>query len=108
MAIAILNTAIVTADGCYELKTVTVEEAKRLLAQHRGQVNSAVGHQGTADVLSELLGVPVPVNRQVYQQAVRETALVCKINGRGTEGQILDREGMERIGFTLKVLTRTS
>lgn len=106
MALAILNTAITTADGSYTLRTITLEEAKDLLAKHDGEINSAVGHQATADILSTLLGVPVPVNRQVYVQGAGETALVFKINGRGPEGAILDREGLNLIGYTLKALRR--
>ena len=107
MALAILNTSITTADGAYTLTTITLAGAKDLLAKHDNQINSAVGHQATADILTTLLGVQVPVNRQMYVQAPGETALVFKLNGRATEGVILDLAQVEEIGYTLKALTRT-
>lgn len=108
MALAILNTSIVTADGDYTLRTITLERAKTLLTQHGNQVNSAVGHQSTADILSTLLGVEVPVNRQLYSQGVDEVALVFKLDGRPPEGQILTEEEVAAIGYSFKVIVRNA
>lgn len=108
MALAILNTSIITSDGAYTLRTVTMEEAKSLLAKHNNEVNSAVGHESTAQILTTLLGVEVPVNRQLYTQQVGEEALVFKLHGRPPEGAILTAEQVEEIGYSLKVLTRNS
>lgn len=108
MALAILNTSIVTEDGTYSLKTITLQDAKDLLSKAGGRVNSAVGHQSTADLLTTLLGVDVPVHRQQYAQAAGEVALVFKLNGRAPEGQILTHEEVEEIGYTFKALTRLS
>jgi rRNA maturation protein Rpf1 len=106
--LALLNTAILTADGDYTIRTISLQEALDLLKANDGRVNSAVGHQSTADILATLLGAEVPVNRQMYAQAAGETALVFKVNGRAPEGAILDREQVEEIGYTLKALTRVS
>ena len=107
MALAILNTAILTGDGNYTLWTVSLAEAQQLLAKHGGEVNSAVGHESTAQILTELLGVEVPVSRQLYAQAAGESVLVFKLRGRAPEGVILTSEQVEEIGYDLKVLTRT-
>lgn len=104
--LAILNTALATADGDYTVRTISLDEARQLLAERGNRVNSAVGHQATADILSVLLDVPVPVNRQMYEQQQGETTLVFKLNGRAPEGVVLDRDEVERIGYTLKAMTR--
>lgn len=106
MALAIFSTPVMTTDGFYELRTITLQTAQELLALH-GRVNSAVEHQPTADILSSLLGVEVPVSRQNYEQQPHETALVFMLD-RPLEGQILSREQVEEIGYTFKALTRTS
>ena len=108
MPLAILNTSIITADGDYSLRTITLERAKTLLTQHDNEVNSAVGHQSTADILTTLLGVEVPVNRQLYTQSAGEVALVFKVNGSPPEGQILTEEQVAAIGYTFKVIVRSA
>ncbi|MEO3856260.1 YddF family protein [Acrocarpospora sp. B8E8] len=105
MKLAILNTSIVTSDGTYSLSTITLEQA-RALAQSE-PIDSAVGHESTAVLLSTLLGVDVPVNRQLFQQQPGQRALVCKLNGRPPEGAVLTLEDLEKIGYSFKVLTRT-
>lgn len=104
--LAVLNTAIVTTDGDYRIRTITLEEAQQLA--RAAEIDSAVGHESTAQILTNLLGVEVPVNRQLFEQAVGQPALVFKLNGRPPEGQILSAEELTEVGFTFKILERTS
>lgn len=106
MKLGVLNTSIVTADGRYELRTITLDKAQKLA--HSNGLDSAVGHESTAAILTDLLQVEVPVNRQLFAQQVGQAALVFKLNGRPPEGRILTREELEKVGFTFKVLTRLS
>ena len=50
--VAVLNTSIVTADGTFVLETINLEEAKALVADPAG-ILSAVGHESTAQILTE-------------------------------------------------------
>lgn len=102
--ITLLNTSIVTADGTYEMKSISLTEALALIEDQ--EINSAVGHQATADILTELLGVDVPMNRQFYQQNAGDVALVFKLSGRPEEGKILTKDEIEETGYTFKKLTR--
>lgn len=104
--IAILNTSVLTADGQFELATITAEQARALIAGQ--ETLSAVGHDSTAQILTELLGVEVPVNRINFSQEVGQVALVFKLMGRPPEGQILSATDIEEIGYDFKVLTRLS
>lgn len=104
LPIAILNTTILTNDGVFALKTVSIDEIKTLIKG--ADILSAVGHQTTADVLTELLNRPVPMNRIQYAQNVGETAICFKLNGRPEEGKILTKEEIESIGYEFKILTR--
>jgi hypothetical protein len=106
LPLAVLNTSIVTEDGTYRLHTIDLPSARHLVANASGGIDSAVGHEATAAVLSEMLGVEVPVNRQQFAQQPGQQALVLKMDGRPPEGVVLDRAGMEQIGYTLRVLTR--
>lgn len=105
MKLAILNTAIMTTDGTYTIRTVTLGTARELVATANG-LDSAVGHPSTAEILTELLGVSVPVNRQQYAQQVGQLALVFKLDGRPKEGTELGKAQLEEIGFTLKIMER--
>jgi len=104
--ITLLNSTILTADGSFEMKTITLTEAKDLV---RGAAfESAIGHESTAQILSELLSVEVNMNRVNYSQKVDDMALCFKLKGRPPEGVILSAEEIEEIGYELKLLTRTA
>jgi hypothetical protein len=101
--VAILNCAIVTSNGIYECYDCTLEEAREIIRDSKGFI-SAVGHEATARILTELLGVEVPMNRIQFEQEHNQTALVFKLNGRVPEGKILNREEIESIGYSFKTL----
>ena len=105
--IALLNTSILTADGEYTMHTIPVEQARELVQGEAGYI-SAIGHESTASILSTLLGVDVPVNRILFEQAAGQQAVVFKLNGRPPEGQILTEAEIEEIGYSFKLLTRTA
>lgn len=107
LPVAVLNTSIVTSDGTFVLETISLDEAKALVADP-AEVLSAVGHEATSQILTELLGVAVPVNRIQFAQAAGQVALVFKLHGRAPEGVILDRNEIEAIGYSFKKLIRTA
>jgi len=101
--IAILNTSILTADGVAVMQTISLDQAKALIDNQ--EVLSAVGHESTAQILTNLLEVEIPVNRIQFEQQCGQTALVFKLNGRAPEGKILSAEEVEAIGYSFKTIT---
>ena len=102
--LAILNSSILTTVGTYELQNITLQEAQALV-QHN-DILSAVGHQSTADILTTLLGVQVPMNRIMFEQEQGQKALVFKLLGRPEEGKILTSDEIHQMGFKFQLLTR--
>lgn len=102
--VALLNTSILTADGDYEMYTISLGKARLVLAGN--DLLSAIGHQSTADVLTELLGQEVKMNRINFFQEVKQKAIIFKLNGRPEEGKILSRQEIEEIGYSFKLLIR--
>lgn len=110
--------------GEYKYESITEDEARDLIrfvcyhclngcdhCQDCGYFTaftSAVGHESTAEVLTEILGVSVPVNRIEYNQQVGDIALVFKIKKRIAEGAILNREELEEIGYEFGRLERVA
>ena len=105
--LALLNTTIATTDGDYHIRTISLNEARVLFANAKS-IDSAIGHESTASVMSTLLGGSVPMNRQDFAQAVGQTALVLKLNGRAPEGKILSISEIEEMGYTFKAMIRTA
>ena len=105
-ALAILNTTIATTDGVFEVKTIDLDTAKALVTSN--SLDSAVGHQSTADVMTTLLGVNVPMNRQEFVQKIGQQALVFKLNKRPQEGHIMSAAEIEEMGYSFKLMTRTA
>ena len=95
LPVAILNTTILTNDGEFTLKTITLEEAKEILKDK--EILSAVGHESTSQILTKLLEREIPLNR-------KQKAICFKLLGRPEEGKILSLEDIEKIGYELKLL----
>lgn len=102
----ILNTTILTTPGLtYHSEIIDVERARRLVAPLPGRiVTSAIGHDSTAALASELLGQPVPVNRIPAAMQAGDFAVCIKLRGRAPEGAILTRVEIEAIGYELVLL----
>lgn len=102
--ITILNTSILTNFGAYNYHSISLLDAQQIVENNPFQ--SAIGHQATADILTSLLGVTVPMNRIQYSQQQGDTALVFKLKGRAEEGKILTVAEIEEMGYEFGLLKR--
>ena len=105
----LLNTSILTSFGTYIYQPLTLEESRSLVGEFQQagkQIKSAIGHQATAELLSELLGIAVADNRSDAKQAVGTLALVFKLKIRPPEGTVLSRAELEAIGYEFGLLSR--
>jgi len=104
MKLGVLNTTIATTDGLYEIKTISLQHAIDMV--NNWELDSAIGHQSTADIMTTLLKKPIEMNRQQFVQQPHQYCLVFKLNGRPPEGKILTVEEIEEIGYTFKTMRR--
>ncbi len=117
--IVFLNTSIITTPGTFEFSPVSLKEVKELIQYSNAPLLSAVGHESTALIMSELLApdqefleIPraeyIKVNRIQYEQRCGDFAIVFKLNNRPPEGKILSREEIEQIGYSWGLLLKKS
>jgi hypothetical protein len=109
--LTLLNTSILTGYGTFSYRRLSLEEARRLVRefqQEGKQIQSAIGHQSTAELLSRLLEFPVEVNRMEFKQTSDDAALIFKLRERTTEGKILSLEEIEAMGYEFGLLVRTA
>ena len=102
--VTILNTSTLTCAGKYEYKKINSSYAAAIVKEYNFE--SAVGHESTAQIISELLDIQCPVNRTNYVQRPNDIAIVFKLNERPPEGKILKKEEIEEIGFEFGLLKR--
>jgi len=101
----VFNTTIVVNNGTYKLSDISVERAREILAD--GNFISAIGHESTAQIISTVLGMEVPMNRvNASFDNVGDLAVCFKLNSRPKEGAILSFEDLVEIGFSWKLLER--
>ena len=104
MVLYIFSALIVTGQGLWKVSEITLEQAKAMVSN--GDFISAVGHPGTAQVLSSLLGVQIAPNRIEVSLQPGDKALAFKILGRLPEGRILSAEEVKAFPYKLYLVER--
>jgi hypothetical protein len=90
-----LNSPVLTNYGSYQFYRISLEEARAWA--RRGPFISAVGHEATAALLTELLGVEVPCSRTRIEMNLHDEALVVRLTVRLPEGKVLGREELRKL-----------
>ena len=111
----IVNSTILTAEGCFDHKKVSAERAleifKELSDNGSGYYEnyiSAIGHESTASALNEVLGLnggdKIPAIRREIKTKPDDICLCFKVKGRLPEGVVLTKEELEAIGFEFYII----
>jgi hypothetical protein len=101
----VLNTLIVPIDfdrhpsATIKLTKISVEEAKKLISST--PFTSAIGHEATAKVLSQLLNINIPVNRVSIFMTPGDVGLHFFLKTRLPEGKVLSEEELRKLDFWL-------
>lgn len=104
LPVGLFNGTVATTNGLYRIDDIDLSRARKYLKQN-GFI-SAIGHEATAEIMSELLGFNIPMSRIQFHQEVGQIAIVFKLNERPSEGEILNREQVKKIGYSLKIMER--
>lgn len=100
----LLNSAVLPAFGHYSFEgPLTIAQAQDIASN--GFV-SAIGHEGAAALLGQLLDQPVLMNRKAIKLVSGDQAIVLRLGQRLPEGKILDYKALLGIPFELGLLTR--
>lgn len=99
----LFNTTIAPNEGLFLNRKITAKQAQEIYANAM-VITSAIGHQGTAEAFTAL-DMPCGVNRINAQMAPGDKAICLKVLGRVAEGQILDLETLNEVGYQLYLLT---
>lgn len=111
--IVFMNAPILTAEGVWRYRRLGgARAAKEFIAGvtwDRGGHDelprlSAVGHEATAQAMTELLGENVPLNRINFKAEEGDACLVMKLRGRIEEGRVLDRKALDEIGYDFFIM----
>lgn len=101
----VFNTTIIVNSGAYRLSDISTEKAREILSDNN--FISAIGHDSTAEIISSVLGLNVPMNRiNASFENVGDLAVCFKLNSRPKEGSILSLQDLQEIGFSWKLLER--
>ena len=109
MTTYIMSTTIIPggAWGRWEMDSIDLAQASLLVfpegAGYKGWT-SAVGHESTAEVLSDLLGVKIPQNRITVAPVPGDRFICFRLMSRPPEGAILDRPTLEDIGYEFALM----
>ncbi|MEN2998234.1 MAG: DUF1874 domain-containing protein [Brevinematia bacterium] len=88
--------------GNIEYRKASVEEVREILAS--SSWTSAVGHEGTAEILKELLGIEVPFNRIQISDSTGDILVVFQILKRLPEGTVLTKEEIQQLPYCFYIV----
>jgi len=103
--IYVLNTLIIPIDfskhpkATVLMEKISVEEVKQILTNN--PFVSAVGHEATAKLLSQLFGVSIPVNRIAIYLEPGDTGIHFFLKTRLPEGKVLSEAELKTLDFWL-------
>ena len=103
--IYVLNTPILTDWGEYAFSKISLEEVKSLLQEN---FTSAIGHEGTASLMSRLTGIEIPVNRIAVKMANGDEAIVFRVLTRLPEGKVLSEAELQTIPYEFGLLRKAN
>lgn len=102
--VVLTNSCVISTPGIYRMKEISYQDVRGLIRGER--VESAIGHQPIADILSTLLDRDIERNRSSPHQRVGQIFIAFKLNTRIDEGSILNKEDIERIGYGFRLIER--
>lgn len=104
----LLNSPVITGDGNYIYRTISIDEAKEILQMHlnANTVINAIGHESTIRIFNTVFNTDFPVNRITIQMKTLECALVFKLKARPPEGKVLTADEIEQIGYEFGLLVK--
>ena len=102
--IFVLNTPILTEYGSYNFRKADLPEVKAMLDER--EFTSAIGHEGTAALMTQLTGIQIPAKRIAIKMQSGDVAIIFRVLMRLPEGKILTQEELEKVPFEFGILER--
>ena len=103
-SIYLLNAPVITNFGLWRFDgPLTLTEVRNYL---KNGFVSGVGHQATADYLSELLSINCPFNRMRIAMKPGDIAIVLRFLCRLPEGKLLERHEIRLLPYQFGLLRR--
>ncbi len=97
MSVFILNAPILTDWGRFDFHKIELAEVKKILTD--GRFISAIEHEETATLMSQLTGIEIPVNRVAIKMQPGDKAIVFvfRVLTKHSEGKILNQDELAQV-----------
>lgn len=102
----VMNSPIMPNNGKYESVPIKSGDVRFLLENN--PFVSAIGHQSTADLLSKLTDVSIPVNRIAVSLKDGDVMIVFKLKTRLPEGTVLNKEELAKLEYEFSYVSYTA
>lgn len=81
MVVKLMNSAMMPVEGVYKLRKITVDEARMVVAK-AAKIESYIGYPDTANYMSHVLGIEVPISRAETTLEDGDIMLICRLRYR--------------------------
>jgi hypothetical protein len=106
MTVYLMRSPELPCFGEFSYKQIDVEEARKLISS--SNFISSIQYQWDADLLRDILGVYIPINRGEIKMEVGDVAIVFSFLERNVEKREPIKKDAEKHLFNVGLLKRTS
>jgi hypothetical protein len=79
------------------VKEITLDEVKNILNEN--DFVSAIGHQSTSQVLSQILGINIEMNRIQIKLQENDEIIIFQLQTRLEEGKVLSEDELKQLQY---------
>lgn len=76
-------------DVVVRFKKVSVDEVKEIVEMFSNEFLSVIGHEDWSKIVSDDLGIDIPMNKQTYTMESNDTLIVCQRRGNRLENGVI-------------------
>lgn len=101
--LALLNSTVLTSNGIFSLKDISLEKARELVKENKNNILNCIGHEPTANTLSKLLGLEIQYERNTLEQEKKAISFSFEVKWESSRKHNFNRRRNGKNGVLIEI-----